>query len=355
MPVNPNFLERLLLFRLDRAPAPVLDLFGAASFEAVALSLKMGVFERLVHEELSAAELADRLDAHENGVRLLLEFLAAQGYVAEDGGRYRNTRMTAKWLTTASETNLGPWFTFWNDLVFPFWDEQLETAIREGAPPRTIYEWFDGDPDRWETAQRGFRAAASVIVDEVVDAIDVPDGATRLLDVGGGHGLYAIELCRAHPDLSATVFDYPGALAVARTGIVEAGVEDRVDVSGGDYRTDALGTGYDVALVFNVIHAHDGEENRRLFERVAGALEPGGRIAVLDQLEGTARTPVGRAGIGFVGLTYLTTLGADVHSYEDAAGWLRAAGFENVRRSSIRRAGPGNTLVQATKPGAGEQ
>lgn len=351
MPVNPNFLERLLLLRLNKGPAPILDLFGAASFEAVTLALDMGVFEALVDEELSITELADRLDADENGLRMLLNFLDAQGYVAEDGGRYRNTRMTAKWLTTASETNMGPWLTFWDELVFPFWDEHLETAVREGGPPRTIYEWFDEEPARWEIAQRGFRAAASITVGEVTDEVDLPDGSTRLLDVGGGHGLYAIELCREYPDLSATIFDNPEALAAAREEISEAGVTDRVDVLGGNYWTDDLGTGYDVALVFNIIHARDGEENRRLFERVGEALEPGGRIAILDQLAGSARMPVGKAGLGFVGLTYLSTLGAEIHPYEEVAEWLRTAGFVNVHRSAIRRAGPGNTLIQAMKAG----
>ena len=349
MPVNPNFLERLLLFRLNRAPAPILDLFGAGSFEAVTLALEMGVFETLAREELTVDELAERIDADEDGLRTLLVFLEAQGYVTGDDGRYRNTAMTSKWLTPASETNVAPWLAFWDELVFPFWEENLEAAVREGGPPQTIYEWFDEEPARWEVAQRGFRAAASLVVDEVAAAVDVPDGATRLLDVGGGHGLFAIELCRAHPDLSATVFDHPEALGAARAEIDDAGVGDRVDVSGGDYLADDLGTGFDVALVFNVVHAHDGEENRLLFDRVGEAVDPGGRIAVLDQLEGSARTPVGRTGLGFVGLTYLATLGAETHPYEDVAEWLHAAGFEDVDRTAISRAGPGNTLVQATK------
>lgn len=282
MPVNPSFLERLLLLRLDKGPAPILDLFGAAGFEAVTLALDLGVFEALEGEKLPVYELADRLDVDEDGARMLLGFLDAQGYVVGDDGRYRNTRMTTKWLTEASETNMAPWFEFWNELVFPFWNDHLETAVREGEPPRTIYEWFDEEPARWETAQRGFRAAASLVVDEVADAIDVPEGATRVLDVGGGHGLYAIELCRTRPDLSATVFDYPEALEVARTEIAEARLGDRVNVASGDYWTDDLGDGYDLALAFNVVHAHDAGENRRLFERIGAAVEPGGRIAILD-------------------------------------------------------------------------
>lgn len=169
MPVDPNFLERLLLYRLDRAPAPALDLFGAATFEAVGFALDAGVFEALSGRPLTPAELAARLDLDADGVRALLGLLEATGYVAaeNDGGAYRNTSATERWLTPAAGTDLGPWLTFWRDLVFPFWREQLETAVREGEPSLTVYEWLGDDADRWETAQRGFRAAASLVVDEV--------------------------------------------------------------------------------------------------------------------------------------------------------------------------------------------
>lgn len=351
MPVTPNVLERLVLFRLDKGPAPILDLFGAAGFEAVSLAIDLRVFEALAAGDRTAVELADRLDAHPDGLAVLLDFLAAQGYVTEAAGTYANTRMTTRWLTDAAGTNMAPWFTFWRDLVFPFWERTLETAVREGEPPRTLYEWCDERPERWETAQRGFRAAASVLADAIAGKVAVPDGPARLLDVGGGHGLYAVELCRRHPGLSATVFDRPAALDVAREEIAAAGLDDRIGVRGGDYETDDLGEGYDLALVFNVAHAHDPAETVALFERVADALAPGGRIAVLDQFEGSGRTPVGTAGIGFVGLTYFVTLGARLHRYEDAVGWLRSAGFDGVTRTPIRRAGPGNTLVEAVKPG----
>lgn len=350
MPITPNLLERLVLLRLNRGPGPILDLFGAGAFEAVTLALDMGVFEALSAEAATPATLADRLDADERGLEALLGYLAVQGYVERADGRYRTTDMTDRWLVESSPQNFGPWLTFWDDLVFPFWADNLETAVREGGPEQTLYEWLGDDEERWAIAQRGFRAAAAVIADEVADAVDVPDGATTLLDVGGGHGLYAVRLCDRHPDLRATVFDDPAALDVAREEAAAAGLGDRVAVEGGDYETDDLGDGYDLALLFNVVHAHDGPEIVALLERVADALAPGGRVAVLDQLEGSTRTTVGEAGLRFVDLTYLVTLDAQIHATGDLREWLATAGFADVTETAIKRAGPGNVLVQATKP-----
>lgn len=350
MPITPNLLERLVLLRLNRGPGPILDLFGAGAFEAVALALDMGVFESLADEPATPATLAARLDADERGLEGLLGYLAVQGYVERAGDRYRTTDMTDRWLVDSSPQNFGPWLTFWKELVFPFWAENLETAVREGGPEQTIYEWLGDDETQWAVAQRGFRAAAAVIADEVADAVDVPDGARSLLDVGGGHGLYAVRLCERYPDLQATVFDDPAALDVARDEAATAGLGDRVRVEGGDYETDDLGDGYDLALVFNVVHAHDEAAAVALLERVADALAPDGRIAVLDQLERSTRTTVGEAGLRFVDLTYLVTLDAQIHATADLREWLATAGFADVTETAIRRAGPGNVLVQARKP-----
>lgn len=61
MPVTPNLLERLVMHRLNKGPAPILDLFGAASFESVSLALELDLFAALaaVDGPLTAAELAE--------------------------------------------------------------------------------------------------------------------------------------------------------------------------------------------------------------------------------------------------------------------------------------------------------
>ena len=318
-------------------------------FESVTLALKLDLFATLSDASgpLDADELAARTDTHPDGIGRLCNFLASTNYLERTGDRYRLTGMTKRWLTDAEGTNMGPWLTFWDELVFPFWERELETAVREGEPSQSMYDWFDEEPGRWETAQAGFRATASLLVDDVADAVHLPDGAERLVDVGGGHGLYAMELCRQHPDLAATVFDVPGAVDTLSDEI-PLELEDRFSTRAGDYFTDDLGSGYDVALVFNIVHAHDPAENTALFERVADALDAGGRIFVLDQWDGSARTPVSRAGLRFVGLTYLVTLGATVYSHESVEGWLKEAGFKNVTRQSV---GPisGQAVVEATK------
>ncbi|MFD1514716.1 acetylserotonin O-methyltransferase [Halomarina rubra] len=347
MPVVPNTLERLAMLRLNRAPGPVLDMVAAGAFRAATTAYEHGVFAELRDGPRTAFDLAQTLDAHEDGLRPLLDFLVTTGYLDRDGIYYENSTMTTRWLTDApASTDVGPWLAMWETVVFPFWTTALDDVLATGEPDRTLYETLTEDPEAASAVQRGFVATAELALDGVLDAVAVPEGATRLLDVGGGHGRYAAAFVATTPTLTATVFDRPEAAAVAREVAAANAVGDRVRFEAGDYFADDLGSDYDLALVFNVLHAHDPEENRRLLARVHDALGSGGRIAVLDQFASEARTPAWEAALAFLNLNYHITIGAGIPDEATVPEWLTDAGFRAVRRESV---GPGIAVFVAER------
>jgi len=353
MPLVPNLLERIVLLRLNRGPGLLLDLVGAAGTRAVATALDAGVFEALNGDPQSVEELAADRGLDADALAALLDFLETLGYVEQRGERYALTALSRRWLTDAEGSDFGPYLAMWNDLIFPFWDAELGRTLEDGEPSRTIYEWFDEQPARWQTAQEGFRAVGEFAAGKLVDAVSVPDDAERLLDVGGGHGSYSVAFCEAHPGLTATVLDVPDVEAVVAETVADAGMADRVTFRGGDYTEPSdLGAEFDVALLCNVIHAHDAAETRALFEGARGALVDGGRIVVLDQFAGAARTRTMKAALQFIRLNYVTTLGGTVHDLDDVRKWLTAAGFVDVESKS---AGPGTTALVATAAGTGSR
>lgn len=347
MPVRPSLPERLLLYRLNRGPAPIVDLFSAAGFRAVALAIDMGVFEALDDGHESPAAVAGAVEAHRDGIRHLLELLEPLGYVARQGQGFATTPMTKNWLL-GDDPNLAPWFTYWQEVVFPYWDEYLEASIRAGEPPVTAYEYAD-EHDLWETTQRGFRAVATLLADDVFDAISLPRGETHLLDVGGGHGYYTIEACRRQPELRATILDSAGALELAREEIATAGLGDRIDCRPGDALEANLGADLDLVFCFNVAHGFDPETNRELFGRIHDALAPGGRLVVLDQFASDARLTIPRIGLAFTGFVYNTALGATVYEASTLQQWLREVGFVPLDTTRFRRV-PGTGLIEAERP-----
>ncbi|MBL9091372.1 MAG: methyltransferase domain-containing protein [Planctomycetaceae bacterium] len=107
-------------------------------------------------------------------------------------------------------------------------------------------------------------------------------GAAKLLDLGGGTGIYSIALVQANPELRALVFDRPEVLKVAREFAAEFGVSERVESAPGDMFADPLPSDCDIVLLSNILHDWDMPECRTLLRRAAGALKPGGRVWIHD-------------------------------------------------------------------------
>lgn len=335
MPIVPNTLERLAFLRLNRGPGPFLDLLSTGSFHAVTAAYELGVFETLERGPRSVADVAAAVEADPAVLGSLCELLVAAGYLRERSGTYRNTRLTHRWLTEAEGTDMGPWLVAWDRVVLPYWTEEFETALHEGRPSVDIYTWA-AETGRADTLHAGFRAAARLARDAALRVVGVPDGDARLLDVGGGHGLYAAAFAVENPALEATVLDSEAARGTFTDTVAREGVADRVAFRTADYLVDDLGTDHDLALVFNVLHAHDPETNRELLGRVRESLAPGGRVAVMEEFTGEGPTPIARTATRFVDLTYRVTLGARTYPSADVEGWLRDAGFENVRTERTR-------------------
>lgn len=350
MPVVPDLMERLVFFRLNQAPGPALDLVGAGTFRAVATALKLGVFDALNEQPSAAADLASKLRVDQRAVTVLLDFLTATRYLKRTNEGYSCTAMSTKWLSQKSPTNFAPFFDFFQNFLYPFWDTHIEESIRTGKPSTTLYESLDQTPNGWKTAQEWFLALAKTMSDEIVSKAKLSRTAKRLLDVGGGHGLYTVKFCRNYPALSATIFDRPEPSAVARETIANEKMEGRVSVLAGDFWRDNLGDGYDSVLLFNIIHAYKPEENIELLKKISGVLNPRGQVVILEQIsEPTSSNAVG-ALVQFLGLTFLAALGGRTYEYEEVARWLSASGFSGVKRVKLRRA-PGSSLVLATKAG----
>lgn len=347
MPLRPNLIEQLILLKLNQGPGLVLDFLGAQAFRAVCVAVKLGVFESLNGGASTAAEVARQIEADERGTTLLLEALEAVGYVEKKDGRYLNTAMTVKWLLRQSPTNLAGGIPFFESMVFDRWG-RLDQSIRIGKPSVPGFEWLEQNPGSYRIYEEGMVACARVAADEVIAKTKLPATAHRLLDVGGGHGLYSIKFCRSYPGLSATVFDLPPALEVAREIIAAEKMGHRVTLKEGDFWIDDIGAVYDVVLLFNVIHAYSPDRNIALLRKLSGALEEGALIVIMEQVAGALFGPTAKALARLQALSFFNDLGGQTYTFDEIASWLTKVGFIDTRLISLRKT-PGFSLVLGTK------
>ncbi len=110
----------------------------------------------------------------------------------------------------------------------------------------------------------------------------VAKGCKRILDVGGGSGLYAVALLLADPDLRVTVFDRPEVLRLAGEFGLKYGVSRRLDLVSGDMFQDPIPMGHDGVLLSNILHDWDIPECSSLLKKLNGAVPKGSPLWIHD-------------------------------------------------------------------------
>jgi SAM-dependent methyltransferase len=337
-----NVFERLGL-ALGLVPRPYPETFFTLLLaRTLMVGCRVGVFAALAEAPRTAAEVAERTGTDGFATRKLLDALVGSRYLRFAGGRYSLTRVARRWLLPNRANSLHDSVLFhqleWRRL------EGYEDFVREGKPVEVHARLSEED---WALYQRGMRAIAGPLADEVARRLPVPAGATAMLDIGGSHGLYSVRLCQRHPGLRSTILDLPEAVRHAAPILAREGMGDRVSHRAGDALADDLGEGaFDLVFVSNLVHHFDDATNRTLAKRVARALRPGGVFAVLEPPRPASPGAVGQ-GASLLDLYFAMTSGSGTWSIGEIQGWQREAGLAVERPIRLRRAPV--ALVVATK------
>lgn len=347
MPIQPNFLERIAFFTLNAAPAPMLDLAGALAFQTLSTAVRLNLFDELNKRPSTIAELTQSLDCHERGLQKLLKALAATGYVTEKEGRYHNTPLTQKWFFDSDMMDVKSAVRVFNSFFLELWPHAPQ-VVKSGERPYQFYDFVNRDPDLSHAFQQTMVGNANIIGPDVVKKIKLPTEGGRLLDVGGGHGMFSIQFCQANPHLQATIVDSAAALETARKHVAAQHLEDQIELSAADIWKMDWGQDYDLILLFNFIHHYDIATNVELLNKAHAALKPGGQIAILDQLEGNASGSATNAIVQLVGFMYYLFADGRTFSRDDVSGMLDETCFRNIQfHSSAKWAG--TSLATAVK------
>lgn len=334
--------------RLGLMPEPLLDgYWGMATSRSLLTAIELGVFDLLDETPMSSEEVSARLGTDPLGTEVLLGALNGMRYLRRRGGRYRNGRQVRRWLGSGALVDLRASLLFFDDLWHVM--SGLTAAMRTGGPGNLHY---DGrPPEFWEHYLRGLAAFVPLVSGEIARRVRLPEGATRLLDVGGGHGMYAAGFLRRHRGLRAEVLDLPEACAVGRAIVGEAGLAERFGFREADARHSDWGEGYDAVLLFNLVHNLTPDEAADAFSRACAALRPGGVAAVLDsEYVGGGGDVSITAGLNEM-MFYLTS-GTRVYPEERIRGWMADAGLTGMRTAHLLSM-PMMALVTAERPRGG--
>jgi SAM-dependent methyltransferase len=310
----------------DRSsPDPFLDTFtGLVAARAVTTAVMLGVFDALHEAPATPEQLAERLKLDPLGSETLLATLAALGYV--EGDPARNTEVSERLLVSSSPESIATFIGRQGDLHWQVLD-MLPEAIRDGAAYE-MHERRHDDAEHWDAYIRGLFEISRAEHDGNAALVPV-ESPQRLVDVAGGHGGFAMAMCRRHPGLRATVLDLAPSAAVGRRIVAEQGYADRVDFREGDVFEVGLGENLDVVSTFNLIHHLPEERDRELVRMAREALRPGGALVIGDSARPEPGGTMSAHGAVSSLLFYAWSHSRNF-SPSEVRGWLEEAGFEDV-------------------------
>ncbi len=298
----------------------LMNMNGAARVYRTAQEL--GVHEALRGGAGTAAEVAAACGLHEAPVALLLDALCALGTVEATDGCYALAPV-ANFLS-GNYRNLGD----------EYWDF-LPTFLRTGTPLARM--------DSVEQSEAQYEQQVSALAWMMTPAAEVFAGmlgigserkSLRILDVGGGSGIWSLTCAQRDAGSTVTVSDWPAVVDIAAGFARRMGLAERFDAIPGNYHEADLGSGaFDLAIVANVTHIETPEGNVALLRRVRDALRPGGEIAIVDVIpaQGEGRLPASLYALGLG----LRTESGRVHSAAALQGYLADAGFRNAQVEPI--------------------
>lgn len=289
---------------------------------------RLGVFDAL-ERPAGAEEMARRLDLSERGAAALLDACVALGLLEAANGTYSNTPASRRYLTTASPESLLITLELQAD-TYPMWMD-LSEAVTKGLPVIASKDLLGGDPELTRKFVVGMHQRAVGIAEKLANIVDLA-GCRMLVDIGGGPGAYSTFMLRRYPELRSRILDLPSILEVARTLVTSSGVDDRIEMVPCDVTTDAIGNGFDVALVSGLLHRMTAQTCRSILQKVHAGMAPGGQVIISDLFTYNGEPEMA---VLFGLQMLLTNETGGTHDARNVASWLSAIGFVDVAITSL--------------------
>lgn len=216
---------------------------------------------------------------------VMLTLFTARDYIRRAGDVFQVTATAREHLVAGSPWYLAPYFAALKERSFV---QDFVHVLRTGQPAswggaRDARDWHVAMQD--DAFARRFTAAMDCrglyLGQALAASLDL-SGRARVLDIGGGSGIYACALAARYPHLGATVLDQAPVRHIASALVEERGLADRIDVLTTDFLAEPLPGGHDVHLFSNVLHDWDVQEVRHLLSASFAALPSGGLIVIHD-------------------------------------------------------------------------
>ena len=322
----------------DITPDPIMRIaLGFMAAKHLFVASAIGLFEGLTGGPATLDELAQKCGVPRRTLGISADAMASLGLVERDGDRYHNSAAAAAFLAGAPGSDLRPMLRVFDRISYGLW-MNLEAAVRAGEGQRQFGGFSAEQQQIFSAGVEAFTAASAAVL-----AANYDFGRhRRVLDVGGGTGSFLIPILRRYPVLQATLFELPGACAVARQRLAGEPEGARVAVVEGDFFTNPLPGSHDVLIVANTVHVLSVAHNLELLKAMRAGVEADARLLLVDLWMDPTHTQPPAAPL--MSGEFLVMSGeGQAYGEDEADGWLGQTGWRKLERRPL--AGPTSVII----------
>lgn len=292
-------------------------------------AVQTGIIDALEKRPMTVQELAEEFKADTRALWVVVEALAAVGYLTGQGEAHTLTEDARNMLYNPAAPNYTGFAFMHRYNQIKSWIN-LPGVIATGQPsPRERGK--ENTRYFMEAMHYGARQSAPAMAEFLLTG---GGEGVRVLDIGGGPLVYAGAF--AGRGARVTVLDLPEVVEMMGDQAKALGIE----MVPGDFNVGLPRGDFDLAYLGNICHIFGEQENRELFKKVRDVLAPGGRIAIVDFIRGT--NPMAAVfGVNML----VNTKNGGTWTLEQYEQWLGDAGFHSAQLDGVGE----RQIITATK------
>ena len=266
--------------------------FAPVIFQVSRLMVKFGIFQLLSDTKggLTMAEVVEKTNLSRYAVQVLLESSLTIGTVLYENERFVTSK--TGWLLL-TDPLVGVNLRFNHDVTY-LGMYNMEEALLNGKPEglkvfgewKTIYEGLSSLP---EAAQRSWFEFDHFYSDNSFDeALEIvfSYNISKLLDVGGNTGRWALRCVDYNKDVNVTIMDLPQQLGLMKKFISEKPGEERISGHGANLldKNEPFPKGFDAIWMSQFLDCFAEEEVTSIVTRAAESMDENSRLFVMETL-----------------------------------------------------------------------
>ena len=239
-------------------------------------AIRLNIFSYL-DTPSTAKDVAEKLNCDPQKTDLLLMALVSCDLIQKRNSLYSNAEGTKRFLSRNSEVYLGETILYREKMTsLDTLEEKLKSTR---VVPKAIYDF---EEMARVSVSEMYAGRVQAFIEEMQKLYPDPYRPLRILDLGGGTGILAIEFIKHFPKSRALVFEMPDVAETTKVFIRQYHAEESVEVLSGNFNTDDLGGAYDLIIASGVLNFVTSNISQ-FIQKLSAALFDGGYLLVIGQ------------------------------------------------------------------------